>query len=100
MKKSEQLRKESMSEENDFRAMAISTKALREDRAEKFAEDWWPKIKSVTNPIECNDDKYSFEMPDIGRVDFYPKANKLLIRKKNKWVKPGLRFIIRKLNLA
>ena len=32
-----------------------------------------------------------------GIIDFYPKANKLLIRKSNKWINQGLKWIITKL---
>ena len=30
----------------------------------------------------------------FGIVDFYPKSNKILIRKENKWITGGLRWII------
>ena len=30
----------------------------------------------------------------FGVIDYFPKANKVLIRKDNKWIKPGLKWII------
>jgi hypothetical protein len=60
-----------------------------------FIEDWLPEIidKIFNNVYKRENGSYSFEFNDYGIIDFYPKANNLLIRKTNTWKKPGLKWI-------
>lgn len=103
MKKSEELRQKASEEENDFKYMGIANKAVREERNENFEEKWLQKI--MTHPdvlMNAHDEvngRYTFGIKGIGALDFYPKANNLLIRKQNKWKKPGLKWLINKLKL-
>lgn len=95
MKTSERLKKEAEQTDNDFVALGKYTKALREERKEKFEDDWLSLLKKQTE-VTKQGYKYIFDS-EYGIIDYYPKANKLLIRKKNKWVKPALKFIVNKI---
>lgn len=80
-------------EDNDLTSLGLMCKALREKRSEKFLEDWLPVLKEIY-PIVENNSKYTITTQDYGVLDYFPKANKILIRQKNKWIKPGLKWII------
>lgn len=98
MKKSEQLRKEAEREDNDLVAIGIYNKVLREERSERF-ENYIDKLLKVgfdVTEVE-KQGKFTIEPTDFGTVDYYPKANKVLIRKDNEWIKGGLRWIIKNL---
>ena len=97
MKKSEELRLASQQEDNDIKSFALQCKALRESRSERFIEDWLP-VLSLRYSIERRPNgSYSINTQDHGVIDYFPKANKLLIRKDNKWIKPGLKWIVNEL---
>jgi hypothetical protein len=91
---SDRIKKELSEEENDFKAFGLHCKLIREERSDKFEDSYLPKLKdSFKVAFDANMGKYSISTDD-GIVDFYPKANKLLIRKSNKWVKPGLKWLL------
>lgn len=97
MKESEKLYLQLDQVENEFEAMAIQRKIVGAERVEKFEFAYLPKIKAkfpVDNSIEY---RWTIETDTHGIVDFYPKANNLLIRRTNKWKKPGLKWIINNL---
>ena len=83
-------------EDNDFKSFALLCKALRESRSEKFIDGWLEPL-SIRYNIISQDYKYTITTEDYGILDYFPKANKLLIRKENKWIKPGLKWIINNL---
>lgn len=93
MKRSEELKKQASQEDNDIKAYGLLTQALREKRSEKFIDGWLEPLKLRYEIVE-NNYKYTITTQDYGILDYFPKANKLLIRKNNKWVKPGLKWII------
>ena len=93
MKESEKLILASQQEDNDIKSFALQCKALRESRSERFVEDWLPLLSKRYNVVE-NNHKYTITTQDYGIVDYFPKANKILIRKDNNWIKPGLKWII------
>lgn len=95
MKKSEQLRQEAESEKNDLKALGIYTKVLKEKRAERF-ESYKEKLIQAGYDITeyVSQGKFTIEPTNFGIVDYYPKSNKILIRKQNKWIERGLRWII------
>jgi len=43
--------------------------------------------------IKRENGSYTFETEMYGIIDFFPKANSVLIRKDNNWKKPGLKWI-------
>lgn len=92
-KKSEELMWKAAQEDNDLRAMGLYTKVLREQRNERFEEEYLPRLKELV-PIEFSGDKYIIETKIYGKLDFYPKVNKVLIRKDNQWKKPGLKWLL------
>lgn len=93
MKESEKLMLASKQEDNDVKSFALQCKALRESRSERFVEDWLLLLSKRYNILE-NNHKYTITTQDYGIVDYFPKANKILIRKDNNWIKPGLKWII------
>ena len=113
MKKSEELSNEAAQEENDFKAMGLIKKSIREYKNEKFRDEWLEKFRDEwlekfrdewlekleeRYPVdERTNGSFSIHTDDHGIIDFFPKANKLLIRKDNKWIKPGLKWIIKHL---
>ena len=97
MKKSEQLRQEAAREDNDFRAMSLMNQGLREERAENFDESYLGPLESKYDVTLRSNGSYTITTTVYGVIDFFPKANKLLIRKDNKWIKPGLKWIINNL---
>ena len=94
MKESERLRKKAEQTENDLAALGVYGKVLREERKEKFEDVWLEKLRKQTEVIQRVNGSYTFDS-EYGLIDYFPKANKLLIRKQGKWKKPGLRFIIK-----
>lgn len=98
MSKSEELRKEAESEDNDLKAIGLYTKVLREERSERF-EQYIDKLNNLGYHVTEWEDqgKFTIEPTEYGIVDYYPKANKVLIRSKNKWIKPGLQWIVKNL---
>ena len=100
MSKKYDLKKQLSEEENDLKAMGIRNQLVREDRSERFEDKWLPKLQKKCN-VHHNvlTGAYTFEIKGYGVMDFYPKANNLLIRKLNKWKKPALRWMIVEFNL-
>ena len=92
--KSEKLREEAAMEDNDLSALGKYTKAIREERGERFEDNWLEKLREKTYVSKRENGSYTFDS-EFGIIDFFPKSNKLLIRSQNKWKKPGLRFIIK-----
>lgn len=100
MKKSEELRKEASMAESDQACLGLHTKAMREERIENFEEKWLPLLKEKAT-VHYSEllNRYWIENKKMGVIDFYPKANKIHIRKQNRWVKPGLQWLIKNFEL-
>ena len=95
MKKSEELKKKAQQEENDIIAHSIYTDILREERKERFDKKYLNKLKEIVDVEERDNGSYTFESSTYGIVDFFPKANKLLIRTPGRWIKPAVKWIIK-----
>ena len=96
MKKSEELRIEAQQEESDFSYMAKMNKSIREARLERFEDGYAEKLESnncIVIPFNGSKVVIDTQTEKYGIVDYYPKANKILIRKDNKWLTQGLRWI-------
>ena len=92
---SNELRKQAESEANDLKAMGLYTKVLREERAERFENYKDKLLQAGYNLTEFEEQgKFTIEPTNFGTIDYYPKSNKVLIRKKNKWITGGLRWLI------
>jgi hypothetical protein len=55
----------------------------------KFGEHFWFDDKKFCYSLELTQDTSNTQI-----VDYYPKADKILIRKENRWIKPGLSWLI------
>lgn len=77
-------------------------KELRENKYEFFKSEVLPKIIDSEEVENINEECFSFAVTtkNYGVIDIFPKANKIRIRRKNKWVKPILpwlrKYIIKK----
>jgi TPP-dependent 2-oxoacid decarboxylase len=92
---SSELIKQAESEENDLKSMGLYTKILREERAERFENYKDKLLQAGYNLTEFESQgKFTIEPTKFGIIDYYPKSNKVLIRKENKWITGGLRWII------
>lgn len=81
-------------EDNDFKAMAMHNKNKREERLETFESYISELEKYYDVEFFQNQGKYTITgSDDYGTSDYYPKADKLLIRKDNKWFPNGLNFL-------
>jgi len=97
MKKSEQLKLDAQEEENDIKSFGIMCKSLREQRFEKFDEVFLTRLKEKYTVENDGSSKFTIYTKDFGILDYFPKANKILIRKENRWKKPGLKWIVNNL---
>ena len=93
--KSDELKKQAESEENDLKAMGLYTKVIREERTERFEKYKEQLLKAGFNITEYESQgKFTIDPTEFGIIDYYPKSNKVLIRKTNTWLPAGLRWII------
>lgn len=96
MKKSEELRLKAAQKENDLKAMGIITKAFREERAEnigRYIQDL--RDRGFTVDEDTNLCRFIIQPTHFGIIDYYPKANKALVRTTNRWISGGLGWIRR-----
>ena len=94
MKRSEELKLAAQQEESEIKSYAYQCKALREQRSENFIQDWLPLLQSRFT-VGINNHKYSIHAGSLGIIDYFPKGDKVLYRKKNTWIRPGLPWIIK-----
>lgn len=94
MKESERLRKKAESTDNDLAALGVYNKVLREERSERWEEKWLNIFNEHFTVSINKNGSYCIET-DEGKLDYYPKANKVLIRWKNEWKTAGLRWMIK-----
>jgi hypothetical protein len=100
MKKSEQLLQEAQSAEKDYDSMRLHHKALREKRSETFEERWLQLLLTKTSvEHDLKSGKYEMYHLRLGTIDFFPKSNRILIRKENKWYSRGLQWLIKNFEL-
>jgi hypothetical protein len=98
MKKSEEYRQQAQEAEHVLASLGLHTKALREERMERFKEKYLPLLeKKAMIAINEGQGRVTINNGKFGVIDYYPKANKILIRKQNKWIKPGLQWLVKNL---
>lgn len=96
MKKSEELKIEAQQEESDFAYMAKMNKSMREARLERFECGYTARLEAnncIVIPFNGSKVVIDTQTSKYGILDYFPKANKILIRKDNKWITKGLRWI-------
>jgi len=100
MKKSEQLRIEAQSAEKDGEYIRLHGKALREERAETFEDKWLQLLLEKANvTYDDKTGKYTMRHKRLGTIDFFPKANRILVRYENRWISGGLQWLIKNFEL-
>ena len=99
MKKSEKLRIEAEQEENDLKALGLHTKVLRQKKNEDFEEKWLPRLEANHICQKGTNQSYVIYSTRFGVIDYFPKANKALLRRKQRWIKPALQWIVKNLIL-
>jgi hypothetical protein len=99
MKQSELFRKLSEEEDNDLKALSLNKKAIRAKNIERIIEgDYINKLEAKGYDVFVDKDKIYIEtFSKYKTIDFFPKANRLLIRKDNKWEDNALNWIIKNL---
>jgi hypothetical protein len=94
---SKRMKQEAHSKENDMAFLGQMKKVMRQERVER-AQPWLENLKNNPKVIsfEYLEDlgKYIINTDKFGIIDYFPKANKILIRKQNKWITKGLNWII------
>lgn len=50
-------------------------------------------VRNVKNFEQHENYRITFDIESYGSITYYPKANKLLIHKTNKWIKPAMQWI-------
>jgi hypothetical protein len=96
MKKSEELRQEANKLDNDLAYLGAMNKVMREERFER-ALPWLDELKKAPKVISIDQDasgtKFTINTEKFGIIDYFPKANKVLIRKQNSWKTGGLSWL-------
>lgn len=96
MKESEKYRQLAQESESDFRALALHTKALREARLERFEDGYKELLEAkqcIVIPFNGSKIVIDTQTNKYGILDYFPKANKILIRNKSQWKNAGLRWL-------
>jgi hypothetical protein len=105
MKESERIEKELLRMDNDFSAWTMRKKYARALRAETFEDEWLPRLQeALSGAIFKSDKKGCYTMNwtpcetcETIVIDYYPSADKVLIRKNNEWKTNGLEWLKSKL---
>lgn len=86
-----------MSNDSDLAFMKEFTSQLREHRKTHFEKNWFYKFWSLFGDAFFWDHKMGCYRYDLGgkQFDFYPKANKVFHHPTQRWIKPGLRWMIK-----
>lgn len=94
MKESERLRKKAQETDNDLSALGVYTKVLRAERNERW-EDNWLEIFQKHFTVTINKNGSYCILVEEGKMDYYPRSNRLLLRWENDWKSAGLRWMIK-----
>lgn len=100
MKKSERLTKEADEAENDFQYWNKRRLAKREEQLEMFEEKFLqtikdsPKVKSVEHRPDQS--LYMIDFEDGVSIAYYPKKDRVCIKKTNHWKSYGRTWILNK----
>jgi hypothetical protein len=90
------LKQEANSKDNDLAYMGANKKVFREQRLHNFGK-WYEELENSSNVISLDynagQGKVTINTEKFGIVDYFPKANKLLIRKDNDWNPSGLNWL-------
>ena len=93
MKKHEEILKEAHAQEYDLKFWNLFFKAKREERQNVFESQLLPLLEEVTEVEKRKNGSFTFYTANIGKFDFYPKADKVLFRESNRWRPNGARIL-------
>jgi hypothetical protein len=98
MKKSELLHRQADEADNDFQFWNLKTQAEKEEKLERFVEKHLPTIQQSENVVSVEDREYMFmiEFKDGTKIDYYPKKDRVFIKKINTWKYNGLAWVLGK----
>lgn len=99
LRKSEIISEIAQEVEDDYKAIELYQRERRERNLETFEERWLPRFKQwLGENIYWDEKKFCYTLqyewldaPVI--IDYYPKGNKALIRKENRWIHGGLNWL-------
>lgn len=79
---------------SDYKGFNLEVKKSRQKRFKKFGK-YKDKLISAGYTVTFfeQQSKFSIEPSGFGVIDYYPKANRLLFRKENRWISDGLNWI-------
>lgn len=79
---------------SEYELLNIEIKKSRERRFKKF-DKYKDKLISAGYTVTFfeKQSKFSIEPSGFGVMDYYPKANRLLFRKDNRWISDGMNWI-------
>ncbi len=97
MKKSEHLKKEADEQDSDLAYLGKMVKVFRERNLEHFEDNGYIPLLEyndcIVHPFDGSKFTINTQTDKFGIIDFYPKANRVLIRKKNHWESHGLKWL-------
>ncbi len=97
MKKSKILKQEANETDNDLAYLGKMIKVVREKNLEYFEDNGYIPLLEyndcIVHPFVGSKFTIFTQTDKYGIIDFYPKANRLLIRKQNKWHSHALKWI-------
>lgn len=88
MKKSEELMIQANQAEDNFKYMALYSKSIRQKRLENFEDNYSYRLIEKNCLVKQYDGQkvvINTQTEEWGIVDFFPMADKVLIRKENAW---------------
>ena len=101
MKKSDQLFIDAEQEENDFRYWSKLDNAKKEQRKEVFEEHFLPKIKESEKVVSMEERQsgsmWIIEFSDGVKIDYYPKKDRVFVKRVNHWKSNGKTWILNKI---
>lgn len=100
-KESDYIREQLNETDNDLRGLGLGKQLIRAERNEKFEDELLPKFQDkLGESIFKDNKKCCYTIRFCGETyDFYPKANKVLIRSISKWKTAGLNYLIKTLQI-
>lgn len=83
---------EQIDDANDFACQNVRKKISRAKRELNFIEKELPQLMLVTDITRGASDSYDFKLP-IGKMRFFPRADKLFMAHNQKWHTRGIKII-------
>lgn len=85
---------------DSYKELKVIKDKQRNERKRSFLEsNIIEQLKNKNIEVKAgNNENYIINIKnEIGKLTYYPKSNKLLIHKENKWLNDGLKWIIKNL---